>query len=162
MDVAPPPEAMVPRKTDKVIAHFLDGTLVKGTTHDFYPSRVKFTIKTSEDVTQQIQVNELKALFFVKDFKGKPQYRERKGFFKDTDPGNKVLVEFFDGEILFGYTITYSGKGNGFFMSPGDPDSNNIKVFVVHGSTKRIKVKQARRKERRRKSRKPRKQKVKA
>ena len=142
------------RKTDKVIAHFIDGSLLKGTTHDFYPSRTKFNLTVEgEETATHIHVNELKALFFVRDYKGRPDYRERKGFFKDTDPGNKVLVEFFDGEIIFGYTITYSAKGHGFFMAPGDPDSNNEKVFVVHASTKRVKVKQARKKERRGKKR---------
>lgn len=131
---------MASRKTNKVIAHFLDGTLIKGTTPDFYPSRAKFHLTDSNGEVHKIDVGELKALFFVKDFKGRPDYRERKGFFGEEE-GSKVMVEFFDGEIIFGHTITYSTKGHGFFLIPGDPDSNNDKVYVVHSSTKRVKVK---------------------
>ena len=145
---------MAPRQTDKVIAHFLDGTLLKGITPDFYPNRGKFRLEGEDGECHRIHINELKALFFVRDFTGRRDYRERKGFFV-PDQGNKILVEFFDGEVLFGYSLTYSPKGFGFFMVPGDPESNNVKVFVVHSSTKRVKVKASleRRKPRRKKTR---------
>jgi hypothetical protein len=50
-------------------------------------------------------------------------------------------VEFFDSEVLFGFTLSYSTRGLGFFIFPGDPESNNSKVFIVHSATKRVKVK---------------------
>ena len=133
---------MASRKSQKVIAHYLDGTLLKGTTPDFRPSRARFHVTDEDGDVHKIDVNELKALFFVRNFEGRSDYRERKGFFADAS-GDKVLVEFFDGEILFGHAGTYTNKGNGFFLVPGDPDSNNIKVFVVHSSTKRVKVKES-------------------
>jgi hypothetical protein len=45
------------------------------------------------------------------------------------------MVEFKDGEVLFGYTLTYTSQGIGFFVFPGDPESNNEKVFVIHAAT---------------------------
>lgn len=134
---------MASRKTDKVIAHFLDGSLLRGSTPDFYPSRGTFRLCASDGETHEVEVGELKALFFVKDLRGRPSYRERKGFFKDSEQGSKVMVEFYDGEVIFGYSLAYSPKGLGFFLVPGDPESNNLKVFVVRSSTKRIKVKTA-------------------
>jgi hypothetical protein len=50
------------------------------------------------------------------------------------------MVEFKDGEVLFGYTLTYSSQGFGFFVFPGDPGSNNEKVFVVHAATASVKL----------------------
>lgn len=135
---------MASSKTDdKVIAHLLDGTLLKGTAPSFYPNRAKFDMVDENGTTHTLHITELKALFFVHDFSGRPDQPERKGFFSENGKGSKVMVEFFDGEILFGYTLSYSPKGNGFFMTPGDPDSNNIKVFVVHAFTKRVKVRVA-------------------
>lgn len=128
------------RKPEKVIAHLLDGTLVKGETTNFYPRRAKFDLSDANGLNHKLHVSELKALFFVRNLNGGGDYHERKGFFTEEGKGSKVLVEFFDGELLFGYTLNYTGRGNGFFMTPGDPDSNNDKVFVVLSSTKRVKV----------------------
>ena len=128
------------RKDDKVIAHLLDGTLLRGTAPSFYPSRTHFDLVDVDGVNHKLHLAELKALFFVREFDGRPDRRERKGFFTESGKGSKILVEFFDGEILFGHTLSYSPNGIGFFMTPGDPDSNNIKVFVVRSSTKRVKV----------------------
>jgi hypothetical protein len=133
------------KDTEKVIAHFLDGTLLRGTVPTFYPGRPKFELIAEDGARHKLHITELKALFFVREFAGRPEYRERKGFFGENGSGSKILVEFFDGEVLFGHSLTYSPKGNGFFMTPGDPDSNNLKVFVVHASTKRVKIKLAER-----------------
>ena len=78
---------------------------------------------------------------FVKDFGGDSDYTEKKGFFANQSHGKKVMVEFFDGEVLFGHTLSYSTKGLGFFIFPGDPACNNSKVFIIHSATKRVKVK---------------------
>jgi hypothetical protein len=124
----------------RVVAHFLDGSLLKGTTLDFLPSKPKFHVRTKNQDVHEVSIDELKAIFFVRDLSGSREYNERKGFLTEKDQGKKVLVEFFDGEVLFGYTLSYSAKGLGFFMIPGDPHSNNSKVFVIHSAAKRIKI----------------------
>ena len=128
-------------RENKVIAHFVDGQLIKGTTLDFFPTKDRFHIIEENGEIHDIRVNELKAIFFVKHFDGDADYAEKKGFFTKQPQGKKVLVEFNDGEVLFGYTLSYSTKGLGFFIFPGDPECNNNKVFIVHSSTKRVKVK---------------------
>lgn len=140
---------MTPLESDKIIAHLLDGTLLKGTTSDFHPARPKFTVRDVDGRDHVLQIKELKALFFVRSYRGLPDHSERKGFFSRNEAPTKVMVEFFDGEVLFGHTYAYSAKGLGFFMVPGDPDSNNTRVFVVHSSTKRVKTKPAEKKRKR-------------
>jgi hypothetical protein len=54
--------------------------------------------------------------------------------------GKKVVIEFKDGEKLFGYTLSYTSLGFGFFVFPGDPDSNNEKVFVLHAATASVRL----------------------
>ncbi|NIM19814.1 MAG: hypothetical protein GTO51_06175 [Candidatus Latescibacteria bacterium] len=124
----------------KVIAHYIDGNLLKGTTLDFQPSKPFFHIRTPEGDVHKVELKELKAVFFVKALEGSTTYNERKGFLSKRDKGRKVLIEFSDGEVIFGYTLSYTSKGLGFFIIPGDPNSNNEKVFIVHSATKRVKI----------------------
>lgn len=128
------------RAENKVIAHYLDGTLLKGTTLDFFPTKPAFHVMEENGDVHEVALADLKAVFFVKSFDGDPKQAERRGFFTKYLQGKKVMVEFQDGEIMFGYTLSYSARGIGFFMFPGDPDSNNSKVFVVNQSTRRVKV----------------------
>jgi hypothetical protein len=126
---------------NRVIARGIEGSIIKGTTLDFFPTKDRFHITDTDSEVHEVEVASLKAIFFVKDFEGDPDYTEKKGFFTRQSQGKKVMVEFFDGEVLFGYTLSYSTKGIGFFMFPGDPECNNNKVFIVHSATKRVKVK---------------------
>lgn len=128
---------------NRVIAHYIDGSLLKGTTLDFFPTKESFHIREADGTLHNVTVGMLKAIFFVKDLEGDTSYSEKKGFFHGSAQGKKVMVEFFDGEVLFGHTLSYSARGLGFFMFPGDPESNNEKVFIVHSGTKRVKVKTA-------------------
>jgi hypothetical protein len=131
---------MSAHRENRVIAHFLDGSLIRGTTLDFHPTKPTFHITDPSGEVHEVDLRALKALFFVKRLEGDETYRERKGFFDPKNRGKKVMVEFFDGEVVFGYTLTFSTRGYGFFMIPGDPHSNNEKIFVIHGATKRVKV----------------------
>lgn len=131
---------MKPRNKIQIVAHYIDGNLLKGTTLDFSPSKTLFHVTTVAESVHEVRMEDLKAVFFVKKFPGDTDYSERKGFFSSTRQGKKVLVEFIDGEVIFGYTHSYSPKGLGFFMLPGDPQSNNEKIFVVFSATKRVKV----------------------
>lgn len=130
---------MISRVENRVVARFSDGLTLRGTTLDFSPMRRTFRISDA-GASFEIDVTKLKALFFVRDFDGNPAYNEKKGFFQRQNHGKKCMVEFKDGEVLFGYTLSYTSQGLGFFVFPADPDSNNEKVFVVHSSTASVKL----------------------
>jgi hypothetical protein len=130
---------MPPKLDNKIIARFRDGSIVRGTTFDFASTKTFLHIDDGRS-TRRINMADLKALFFVRDFEGNAQYEEKKGFFVPNAHGKKVMVEFLDGEVLFGYTLSYTSRGIGFFVFPGDPDCNNEKVFIVHGAAKRVKL----------------------
>jgi Family of unknown function (DUF6982)/PilZ domain len=124
----------------KVVARFRDGHLVRGYTADFHPSKPQLHLSTephSSD-TLFLQLSQLKALFFVRDFAG-DQMRVDRHDFGSAPQGRKVAVTFHDGEILLGSTLGYRGDGNGFFVHPADPRSNNLRVFVATGSTQQVK-----------------------
>ncbi|HVP58045.1 MAG TPA: hypothetical protein VMU02_08080 [bacterium] len=126
---------------NKIAARFKDGRVSKGTTHDFLPGKPFFHLHlagSSEAVL--VQVEDLKAIFFVKDFAGKPEYRESK-VFPDEVPaakGHKIAVVFKDGETLTGFTFAYDPGRSGFFIVPTDAKSNNERVFVVRSAVKEV------------------------
>lgn len=123
---------------NKVVLHFLDEKVLKGITNDFFPHKDFFHMTDNESgEVLEIDIFDLKAVYFVKTFEGNPNYRERddverKGF------GKKIKLHFRDGETLIGYTQGFSPNRPGFFVFPCDPNSNNDRIFVVNAATDEI------------------------
>ena len=124
-------------ETNKVVARFKDGTILKGKTNDFFPNKTSFHVETLNGETEAIDVEQLKALFLVKDFEGNKDYDEE---FNDqvSGAGRKIKVTFSDGEIITGYTLGYSPNRQGFYMTPADLKSNNVRIFVIKSATEKI------------------------
>lgn len=128
---------------NNVVVRFVDGRILKGTTRDFLPAKAMFHIHPADsNEAVEIQVQDLKAVFFVKRLGGDPNYNEYKDLPEQrvASLGKKIGVVFGDGEVLAGYTHSYNPSNPGFFVTPVDPKSNNIRVFVVRGSAKEVKL----------------------
>ena len=127
-----------------VVAHYLDGRVLKGHTQDFSPQHPNFHILSLEGgLGVHVLCRDLKALFFVKDFVGNHERRDVRGFISgpsETAQGKKLAVRFKDGELLCGYSLSYSTDRDGFFMFPSDAGSNNLRVYVVLSSTVEVKA----------------------
>jgi len=126
------------KQLNKVVVHFKNHTLLKGTTGDFFPNKTQFHLIDPEGKATTITVNQLKAIFFVKDFVGNKLHQDNYEL-NMPGTGRKIWVEFFDGEVIIGHTLGYSPDRQGFFLTPADPESNNERIFVVKESTKIIK-----------------------
>ena len=125
----------------KVIMRYANGKLIKGYTNDFFPNKPLFHVRSIEsqptDKGMEVSVKELKAVFFVKDFVGNPACDDVKYFAECQQySGRKVEVTFADGEVLVGSTIGYDPSRLGFFVTPADPKSNNLRVFVISAAMK--------------------------
>jgi len=123
---------------NRVVARFRDGKTFKGTVASFSPLRDRFTIMTPQQRVLEVRLRDLKAVFFVRTFSGRPQHNERKTFVDTCQPGHKLACEFHDGEILVGTSPDPNIAPHGFFLVPADPTSNNERVFVVNTSTRRV------------------------
>jgi hypothetical protein len=123
--------------SNKVVVQFKDGTIMKGSTSDFLPTKSQFHLNSLDGTVKELDVEELKALFFVKDVEGNKDYNET---YEDViqGGGRKVEVEFNDGEIITGYVLGYSPDRQGFIMSPADLNSNNARIFVVKSSAQSV------------------------
>ena len=125
---------------NKLVVRYLDGTLLKGFCQDFHPTRSFFHLTpsiTPGAETSMVPMQQLKAVFFVRDFEGDPDYVEGRTF-AERPSGRKVEITFADGELMVGSTLGYRTDGTGFFISPADGDGNNLRVFVLPGGVKRV------------------------
>ena len=125
----------------KLVVRYKDGRLVKGFSHDFHPTRSQFAIWPSVNAPEHegivVPLAGLKAVFFVRDFRGDSTYVEEKRF-EQAPHGRRIEVTFFDNEVLIGTTLTYRPDGQGFFLSPADPRANNLRVFVVTSAVRHV------------------------
>jgi len=131
----------------QVVLRFLDGRIIKGYIGDFSPANNHISVVDEKLNEQDVQLNELKAVFYVKSFEGNKDYSEKKSFTKTSQKGKKILIRFKDGERLIGYLegdvpwqrgFFLESKKGGFFIIPSDDQTNNIKVFVVSTSVTNV------------------------
>ncbi len=127
-----------------VVARYLDGRVIKGTTRDFSAARPSFHIEVgSSHEIVELRMRQLKAIFFVKTFEGDPARDDTRGFIEgpqEKPQGRKIAVRFRDGEFMCGYTMSWSPDREGFFIFPANSASNNDRVYVIATATVEIKA----------------------
>ena len=128
---------------EKVVIKFNDGKLVKGWAEDA-PVRgeeIVITPVLDPDHARTVKLRDAKAVFFVKSFLGAPERLKRGGFPSGScSEASRVLVEFKDGERLWGCASNRAlpSTAGDFFVSPTDPGSNNLRVYVAPGGVKDV------------------------
>lgn len=136
---APTPEAIP--GWQKIVVRYREGRLLKGFTHDFHPSRTQFSlwpsITSAPSERMYVPTSQLKAVFFVRDFSGNPDYTDQQ-IFENPAGGRRLEVTFADDEVLLGSTMSYRPDGVGFFVNPADSRGNNLRVFVVSSALRHV------------------------
>ena len=126
---------------NEVVAHYLDGRVIKGVSLDVDPGRPVFHIKIAAQGTLEVKLKELKALFFVKDVVGNSGRSDvlalepSDGRARGSYP---IDLEFVDGEHLIGLTVRYPPVRPFFFVLPADSRSNNLRVLINRAAVKRM------------------------
>jgi len=124
---------------NKIVIRYADGNVKKGTTSDFFPNKTIFHLtEKNGGGSEEININDLKAVFFVKNFEGDRDYQEKDQVVR-VGLGKEIRVDFHDGESITGYTQGFSPARPGFIVFPADPDSNNERVFVITAATSKVK-----------------------
>jgi hypothetical protein len=123
--------------SNKIVARYKDGRTVKGASMDIDPGRPNCHVRTPEGKTVEVQLKDLKALFFVRTLEGDSARDEN----RTPDPqdlrnrGSKLMtLTFEDGEVMVGLTIRYPPNRPYFYLLPADPKSNNIRILVNHNA----------------------------
>jgi len=135
----------------KIVVKYNDGTIIKGYTTDFNPSKDIFHIylvdeelETAKDEKVEIKLDAIKAVFFVKSFQGNKDYKKVRTFEGHSSGSlsqRKIIVIFKDGENFYGTTHSYSPERSGFFVFPIDEEDNNDRVFVPRSALEKVHVK---------------------
>jgi hypothetical protein len=123
----------------KVVVRYRDGRVLRGYTCDFSVSRPQLHVSPNPASADALFVplNQLKAVFFVRDFEGDPSYTEQKTFSARTE-GRRLEVTFEDGEVLVGSTLSYRHDSYGFVVHPADKKANNLRVFVASSAVRHV------------------------
>jgi len=131
---------------NKIVVKYKDGKIVKGWSTDFGPNKEIFHLHPLEEYDKdvlEIEVDSLKAVFFVKDYIGNKDYKKVRTF-EDAPQGipsqRKIVIIFKDGENFYGTTHSYDPERKGFFVYPIDPKDNNHRVFVVNPAVNSVKL----------------------
>lgn len=117
----------------RVVAHFIDHSVIKGTSADVDPKRPLCHVHAGERGVVEVDLRQVKALFFVKDLAGKRGRDDAQAPAEGDQRlrgSRQVEITFADGERLGGLMNRYPPIGPFFFMLPIDPDSNNLRILV--------------------------------
>jgi len=135
----------------KTVVKFNDGKIIKGYTTDFNPNRELFHVSLANDDQQEgqgeqveVSVNDIKAVFFVKDFQGDKEYQKVRtfnGYSSGSPSQRKIVVIFKDGENFYGTTHSYAPDRTGFLVYPIDEQDYNDRVFVPRSALEKVHVK---------------------
>ena len=126
----------------KIVLRRRDGSLEKCSIYSHFSAAYKsIKVLDTEGNLKTVDLQDVKAIFFVRDHEGNPGYRPNREFTEDSPKaGTAVKVTFPDGEVMRGRVINLSSSPGGFFMFPPDPLDNNLKVFVVRGPDTEVEV----------------------
>ena len=129
----------------KAVVKYRNGEIIKGWVEEFRPDRDFFIlyplIEYSKEDSLEIDFSSLKAVFFVKNFIGNKDYKKVRTFnvaSKITPSQRKLIVNFKNGEHLYGTSHSYGRYKVGFFVFPIDPKDNNERIFVVRKAIENI------------------------
>ncbi|NIM64016.1 MAG: hypothetical protein GTN89_04015 [Acidobacteria bacterium] len=120
-----------------------DGTIYKGMTHDFDPASETFHMLPAEGggVPVRIVSDEMKALFYVRDYIGNRDFVARKQFAEAHAADRRAIVKFKDGEEVWGVLGEGADADNqGFFFFPVDKDDNNIRIYVIRTALEELRL----------------------
>ena len=122
--------------TNKVVLSYKNGNILKGITNNFFPNKNTFNLSSEGEIIN-IQMEDLKAVFFVKDYSGD---KSRKDKYDDHIPaaGRKIRIKFNDNEVITAFCHGYSPNRQGFFVVPADLKGNNERIFIVTSATKSV------------------------
>ena len=113
----------------KIVVRLKDKTSLKGKISNFSPLYSFFQLELLNGDSVIVNIDKIKAMFFVKSFEGNKQYN-----YKYEDKllwaGDKITLKFNDGEKIVGYAQHSDFTPKGYFITPADVNGNNTYVFA--------------------------------
>ncbi len=126
---------------NNVVVHYRNGSLIKGTTNDIHKAKPMFhlAILNSKEQPKLVNVDELKAVFFVRSFEGEVQggFGHLRDGDKQSAYGRKAELLFKDGEKVTGFVQAYHENEPMIMLVP-ERLQNNYRIYVNRTDVKNI------------------------
>lgn len=125
---------------EKAVLRYKDGRMLKCEIFkNLSVTQKTIKIMKKEGGIEDVKLEDLKAVFFVKEFDGLATHKDTKEFSPNTPrAGKRLEVELFDGEVVRGTVRVYNENTRGFFIDSADTEANNTRIFVVRSAIKDI------------------------
>lgn len=136
-------KSLARKDRQRLVVRLKDGETVRGSCYSLNPAVESMHLDLVDDLgqpvdeTRQIDFADCKAVFFVKSYDGK--FDSSHHYHDLHEAGAPIVVEFADGEILFGnVTATYNPREARFYVLPEVKDTNNLLVLVERSAAKAL------------------------
>jgi len=135
--------ARKPRGGRKLVVHFKDTKVIKGSTYKLDPASLGFHLVPLDQVEGQdrihVSFSDITAIHIVRDFEG--EFDPLEDVTETPAEGQEVKVAFRDGKVIEGRTLhRFDPACRRFFMVPKDRDGNNISILVERSALKGIEM----------------------
>lgn len=128
----------------KVVVHRFDRASVGGYLDSAEaPGATAVSILSPQGTLQDIPLEEVKAICFVRDIEGAPPWREQRVFrSRPKTEGLWIQLEYRDGDVLQGVVPNnlLSLEVGGVTYTPPDPTANNQRIFAPRSALRGVKV----------------------
>jgi len=116
----------------RVVVRYLDGRTLAGYGDQFLPMEAEIMVLDQVDEIHRIPLTEVKLVCFVKQFVTDSAITHKPGakVLYDAVPGKTVELVFTDGERMRAKASLATVPKGGFFVTPSNPNSNNISIYV--------------------------------
>lgn len=117
---------------ERLVIHFQSGKTLACWGDNFMPLEEEIMVKDQDDRIQRVVLKEVKVVCFVKAFAtdSRTTHKPPAQILFQAVPGRKVKLLFKDGEKMEGVSSLKERPVRGFFVTPLNPNSNNIHIFV--------------------------------
>lgn len=118
---------------EPVVVHFLDGGTLAGHGDNFFPGEERVLIRDERDAIQSVDLSTVKMVCFVRSLapdRLQTHQPPPARLLYQAVPGTRVLLRFKDGERMEGLASISGKPKRGFFVTPLNPNSNNLQVYV--------------------------------
>jgi hypothetical protein len=118
---------------EPVVVHFLKGETLTGYGDNFLPGEAEIMVRDEGGAIRKVDLASVKVVCFVKSVSPDRAQTHRASperLLYQAVPGRRVLLHFKDGERMEGLASISDKPRRGFFVTPLNPNSNNLQVYV--------------------------------
>lgn len=127
---------------ESIVVHYRDGRTLTGWGDNFFPTEGEIFVKDMLESVVKVSLAEVKVVCFVKQLNTdrRETHRPAAPLIFQPVPGNRVDIVFRDGERMEGIASLTRLPDHGFFVTPLNPNSNNLQVYVNPAAVLRLRI----------------------